>query len=197
MVRESGGKSHDELSEGLWDLVQRVRDTGKKGTIQFTVSVSTMKGDTDVLVISDEIKLRLPEHDRKASLFYTDKTGNLTRSDPQQLAFESLREVPAEAEAASRNLPRTIRLSTVFTPGGEDAPISAKHCEFSHLQLNVADLRKFHEFHKITPFWSNGCILSPAGENPKRKGWFLGAPFAAKVSISTQNAYFNGNHGIS
>ena len=54
-----------------------------------------MKGDTDVLVISDEIKLRLPEHDRKASLFYTDKTGNLTRSDPQQLAFESLREVPA------------------------------------------------------------------------------------------------------
>lgn len=94
---QSGGKSHDELSEGLWDLVQRVRDTGKKGSIQFTVSVSTMKGDTDVLVISDEIKLRLPEHDRKASLFYTDKTGNLTRSDPQQLSFETLREVPGGA----------------------------------------------------------------------------------------------------
>lgn len=92
---QSGGKSHDELSAALFDLVQRVRETGKKGSLQFTVTVATMKGDTDVLVTSDEIKLRLPEHDRKASLFYTDKVGNLTRSDPNQLEFESLREVTA------------------------------------------------------------------------------------------------------
>lgn len=90
---QSAGKTHDELSEALWDLVARVRDTGKKGTVSLTVTVSTMKGDTDVLVVSDEIKLRLPEHDRKASLFYPDKNGNLTRTDPNQLAFESLREV--------------------------------------------------------------------------------------------------------
>ena len=31
-----------------------------------------------------------------------------------------------------------------FHPGGEEAPISAKHCEFNEIQLNVADLRKFH-----------------------------------------------------
>lgn len=90
---QAGGKSHDELSDALFDLVQRVKDTGKKGTVSYTISVGPMKGDKDVLVISDEIKLRLPEHDRKASLFYTDKTGNLTRQDPNQLAFESLREV--------------------------------------------------------------------------------------------------------
>lgn len=90
---QAGGKSHDELSDALFDLVQRVRDTGKKGSVQYTISIGPMKGDKDVLVIADEIKLRLPEHDRKASLFYTDKTGNLTRSDPNQLAFESLREV--------------------------------------------------------------------------------------------------------
>lgn len=92
---QSNGSTHDELSAALFDLVQRVRDTGKKGSLQFTVTVATMKGDTDVLVTSDEIKLRLPEHDRKASLFYADKAGNLTRSDPNQLTFESLREVPA------------------------------------------------------------------------------------------------------
>ncbi|NYD39945.1 hypothetical protein [Nocardioides panaciterrulae] len=90
---QAGGKSHDELSEALFDLVQRVRDTGKKGSVQYTISVGPMKGDKDVLVIDDQIKLKLPEHDRKASLFYTDKTGNLTRNDPNQLAFESLREV--------------------------------------------------------------------------------------------------------
>lgn len=90
---QAGGKSHDELSDALFDLVQRVRDTGKSGSVVYTIKVGPMKGDKDVLVLSDEIKLKLPEHDRKASLFYTDKTGNLTRNDPNQLAFESLREV--------------------------------------------------------------------------------------------------------
>lgn len=91
---QAGGKSHDELSDALYDLVQRVKDTRKKGSIVYTISVGPMKGDQDVLVIDDQIKLKLPEHDRKASLFYTDRVGNLTRTDPQQLDFESLREVP-------------------------------------------------------------------------------------------------------
>ena len=91
---QAGGKSHDELGEALYDLVQRVKDTGKKGTVSYTIEVGPMKGDPDVLVIADQIKLRLPEHDRKASLFYTDTIGNLTRKDPNQLEFESLREVP-------------------------------------------------------------------------------------------------------
>lgn len=91
---QSGGKTHEELGDALHDLVARVRDTGKKGSVQLTVTVGPLKGDADVLVVTDEIKLRLPEHDRKASLFYPDANGNLTRSDPQQLTFESLREVP-------------------------------------------------------------------------------------------------------
>lgn len=94
LQEQAGGKSHDELGEALYDLVQRVKDTGKKGTVTYTIEVGPMKGDKDVLVIADAIKLRLPEHDRKASLFYTDKVGNLTRQDPNQLSFESLREVP-------------------------------------------------------------------------------------------------------
>lgn len=92
---QSSGKTHEEMGEALYDLVQRVRDTGKKGTLSLTISVAPMDKDISVLVISDEIKLRLPEHDRKSSLFYPDKHGNLTRRDPGQLEFESLREVPA------------------------------------------------------------------------------------------------------
>ena len=92
---QSQGKTHEELSEALYDLVQRVRDTGKKGTVSLTITVAPMDKDVSVLVLSDEIKLRLPEHDRKASLFYPDKWGNLSRTDPGQLSFESLREVPA------------------------------------------------------------------------------------------------------
>ncbi|AJR18022.1 hypothetical protein GUY44_07630 [Pimelobacter simplex] len=90
---QAGGKSHDELSDAVYDLVQRVKDTGKKGSLVYTINIGPMKGDKDVLMIDDQIKLKLPEHDRKASLFYTDKVGNLTRTDPNQLVFESLREV--------------------------------------------------------------------------------------------------------
>lgn len=98
LIEQSGGKTHEELSEALYDLVARVRDTGKKGSVSLTVNVAPLKGDIDVLVVADEIKLRLPEHDRKASLFYPDKDGNLTRRDPNQLSFDSLREVPANVD---------------------------------------------------------------------------------------------------
>lgn len=90
---QSGGTTHDELGDGLHDLVARVRDTGKKGSVSLTITVAPLNGDADVLVVTDEIRLKLPEHDRKASLFYPDAQGNLTRTDPGQLTFESLREV--------------------------------------------------------------------------------------------------------
>lgn len=91
---QSKGTSHEELSEGLHTLIQRVRDTGKRGSVVFTVTVAPLKDDIDVLVVSDEIKLKLPEHDRKASMFYPDDHGNLSRTDPNQLTFEGLKEVP-------------------------------------------------------------------------------------------------------
>jgi hypothetical protein len=91
---QAKGHSHEELSEGLRDLVGRVQDTGKKGSITYTVFVEPTKGMTDALTVSDQIKLKLPEHDRDASLFFSDADGNLTRSDPNQMVFESLREVP-------------------------------------------------------------------------------------------------------
>lgn len=92
---QSKGKTHDELSDALHDLIAKVRDTGKKGTLALVVTVSPLKDDIDVLVVSDEIKLKLPEHDRKASMFYPDEHGNLSRTDPHQLTFDSLKEVPA------------------------------------------------------------------------------------------------------
>lgn len=101
---QSQGRTHDELSEALWDLCARVRDTGKKGTLTLTVTVETMKGDEHVLVVSDEIRLRLPEFPRKPSIFYTTGDGNLSRTDPNQLSFDSLREVPAETPAAPREV---------------------------------------------------------------------------------------------
>lgn len=94
---QSQGKSHDELSDGLHDLIERVMDTGKKGSLVYIVTVAPLKDSADILAVSDEIKLKLPEHDRNASIFYPDRNGNLTRRDPrqQEIDWAALREVPA------------------------------------------------------------------------------------------------------
>lgn len=95
LLEQSSGRTHDELSEALRDLVASVRDTGKKGSISLTVEVGLLDKDPNVLVVTDKVKRNFPEHDRKASIFYPDSDGNLTRSDPNQLSFDDLREVPS------------------------------------------------------------------------------------------------------
>lgn len=103
---QAKGQTHDEMSEGLRDLVQRVKDTGKAGSITLRINVEPLKGSGgSALQVSDEIKLRLPEHDRQTSLFFSDRDGNLLRNDPNQLAFDSLREVDT-ATGEIREVPR-------------------------------------------------------------------------------------------
>lgn len=87
LVEQGGGKTEAELTDGLRDLVQRVIDTGKKGSISLTVQCEPMKEDPSMIVVKDEIKLKLPEHDRKASLYWTDEQGNLLRNDPNQMSI--------------------------------------------------------------------------------------------------------------
>lgn len=66
-IREHGhGRTHDELSEGMRDLIQKVKDTGRKGSVTLKITVEPMKKDDRMVVVSDSLKLRLPEHDRPA-----------------------------------------------------------------------------------------------------------------------------------
>jgi hypothetical protein len=94
LIEQAKGKTHGELSDNLNELVRRVQETEKTGTLTLTIKVAPLKSNPEVLVVTDEIKLRLPEHDRDGSLFYSDE-GNLVRDNPAQMAFDSLREVPA------------------------------------------------------------------------------------------------------
>lgn len=92
------GRTHTELSEQLHELIARVRDTGKKGSLTLTITVAPVKNASEnTLTVSDVVTAKLPAHDRRVSLFYADADGNLTRRDPNQLEFESLREVPTPA----------------------------------------------------------------------------------------------------
>ena len=94
-LREHGrGRTHDELGEALHTLVARVKDTGKAGSVSLTVRVEPMKKDDRLLVVSDKIAIKLPEHDRPSGVWFVGKDGNLQRDDPDQLSFDGLREVP-------------------------------------------------------------------------------------------------------
>lgn len=94
----SRGRTHDDLSEALRDLAQSVSDTGKAGAIQLTIAIKPMKGaDTGALMVTPAIKVKRPEHDPKASVFFSND-GYLQRNDPHQLAFDGLREVGGKDE---------------------------------------------------------------------------------------------------
>lgn len=93
---QQSGRTHDELSEGLQRLVAAVVETGKKGTLTLQIAVAPFdRAEGDALVVSDVVKLNLPQHDRRKSIFHADRHHNLTKDDPAALPFESLREVPA------------------------------------------------------------------------------------------------------
>lgn len=82
------GRSLSELSEALRDLVQAVRDTGKKGKLVYTVAVEpAAKTDGRVLMVSDDVALKAPESARDASLFFSTDEGRLSRKDPDQEEF--------------------------------------------------------------------------------------------------------------
>lgn len=89
------GKTHDELSQALHDVVGKVMETGKKGSVTLTLSIGLLDKDpANGMQITDEIKVKLPEHDRPSSMFYPDRTGNLSRRDPRQMSFDDLATIP-------------------------------------------------------------------------------------------------------
>lgn len=84
------GTTASELSEGLWDLLRRVEETGKAGTITLTLTAAWDRAGR--VEIKDAVKLKLPEFSRPATRFFLDKAGNATRRDPSQPLLPSLDE---------------------------------------------------------------------------------------------------------
>lgn len=76
------GQTERELSEALWDLIQRVEDTTKAGSVTLTLSVAF--DGHGRLVVKDEVKVKLPEYNRPTTSFYVDREGNASRRNPGQ-----------------------------------------------------------------------------------------------------------------
>ena len=76
-----------DLDRELRELVCKVRETGKKGSMSFTLNIEPRGADT--VVVSAEVKSKPPEDEKFKSIFYVADSGELLREHPKQevLAF--------------------------------------------------------------------------------------------------------------
>lgn len=95
---QRNGGLHGELSDAMNDLVAAVAEHEKKGVLTLTVTVTPNK-DGATVVVTDKVKVALPEGNRGAAIYFFDDAGNLHRRNPAQQELP-LREVPAPAAAA-------------------------------------------------------------------------------------------------
>lgn len=79
------GQMHSDLSDGLHKLTEAVQDVGKGGTLTLTVEVKPATvGTSQIVMVTDKVQLRLPEHPREGAVWFVDKRHNLRRSNPDQ-----------------------------------------------------------------------------------------------------------------
>lgn len=79
-----GGRTQEELSKKLNELVNACRDTGKSGTISLKITIKPDKGDTGQYFLEDNTTVKLPEFERGKTLMFGTPDGNLQRTDPNQ-----------------------------------------------------------------------------------------------------------------
>jgi len=88
------GKVNADLTDAVHELMQACVDTGKKGSLTLSLTFEPDKNDESRFAVLDQITVKTPRRTVKPSLFYLTRDGNLSRTDPDQDAFEGLREVP-------------------------------------------------------------------------------------------------------
>lgn len=94
LAEVNAGSSHAELSSLFNELVASVVDTGKVGTLTYTIKVKPAGRNAEgTILITDDIKVKLPVGERAESVFFVDSAGNVSRHNPNQERLP-LREVP-------------------------------------------------------------------------------------------------------
>lgn len=95
------GQTLEELSEALVEAQERCKDTGKMAEITLKVKIKPEKGMPGMFMLSDEIKSKLPEFDRGASVMFEDANMQLQLEDPRQQKMD-LREVEMQKREAKK-----------------------------------------------------------------------------------------------
>lgn len=75
---------HNEAGEALAEVVARVVELQKKGSVTLTINVEPAKGDENSVIVTDSLKAKVPQAPAPPSRFFSDPHGNLSRRDPRQ-----------------------------------------------------------------------------------------------------------------
>ncbi|NUR80760.1 MAG: hypothetical protein HOQ21_09990 [Dermatophilaceae bacterium] len=78
------GVTEREASEALQKLVATVLETQKPGSITLKLDIKPAKDVPGMVVVTDQISVKLPHLDRKAEMFFADDNGHLSKDDPRQ-----------------------------------------------------------------------------------------------------------------
>lgn len=83
VLRElGGGNTYDDLTARLAEVVEAVNTTRMTGEISIKLKIKP-NGDSGV-IITDEIRSKVPEPPRGDSVFFVTSGGSLVRQDPRQ-----------------------------------------------------------------------------------------------------------------
>lgn len=82
------GLAHEELGDKLQEAVRTAVVTAKQTTLVLTITVKP--NGSGAVMISDEIKLKLPNVANQSSYFFVDEDSNPVREDPYQYRLEGL-----------------------------------------------------------------------------------------------------------
>lgn len=92
------GRAHAELSGQLAELLVKVKETGKGGTLTLKLKIKPAGrgSDVDKVVIADVITLDLPKPDRGEDFFWLTEDNDLSRNHPKQGNLELRDATPAQ-----------------------------------------------------------------------------------------------------
>jgi hypothetical protein len=93
-----GGDLDDEITASLAELVTACSSIGKPGRLTIEIDLKPAGPGSRTLVLVDNVKLKVPEGEREAAVYYVDREGRLSRNDPYQQRFESLMEVGEDGQ---------------------------------------------------------------------------------------------------
>ena len=91
---QADGITEAEWADALHQTIEAAATFHKPAIMTVQIKLTPVASGGAVEVVAD-VKLKLPTAPVESSLFYVDKDGNLSRRDPRQQSFETLRDVSA------------------------------------------------------------------------------------------------------
>lgn len=100
LLGHAGGRAHSEASRKFAEVVKAVQETGKKGTVTVTLTVTRNKDTRRMVKLVDTVRASIPVEDRPGSLWFPDSHGALHRNDPDQheIEFNQVQKLPQEGK---------------------------------------------------------------------------------------------------